>query len=149
MSAVDILDRMLPKTPAQRAVIDALKAAGWVVNAVPFPGAVVFGHPHNDARIPSPDWAREDKRAWGGETYYVLHQLTVLYTITGPGEGANGPYPVTIKLLKRESAAPWVGASEGNIGLAAAVAWINEPHPGTPYAVEPEPEKIPTERTLP
>lgn len=148
---VDILDRLRPNTAAQRAVTDALKTAGWVVDTVPFPGCILFGHPHNDADIPAPDWARADKLIWGFDTYRALHQVSVLYTITGPGRGANGPYPVTIKVFKRESAAGWMGVTEGPIGLAAAVDWINKPHPGTPYAATEaaEPEKIPTERTLP
>lgn len=146
MTAFAGLTRLRGATPKQEAVLEALRAAGWELVAVPFPGAFTVGHPHNATEIPTPDYAREEyapRRAWSPFPTYVLHrQLTILYDVQPGGEiaAAEGrPIPVKIRtLFAREATPPWVESREYSIGLGKAIEYINEPHPAATAGAEPK-----------
>jgi hypothetical protein len=144
MTAVTTLDRLRGKTAKQQAVILALRAGGWKVVVIPFPGAVTLGHPDNEVEIPTPDYAREEyapgRAYYPFPTYHVYRQLTILYDVQPGAEiAAAEGQPITIKIrsmFARQDTPPWITSREYTIGLGKALDYIREPHPATAAAQE-------------
>lgn len=137
MSAV--LAQLRAVTTKQQALLDAVIAAGWVVVNVPFPGAILLGHPDNDRPIPTPDYAREEyapgRAYYPFPTYHALHQITLLFTPTGrrvPSSTDPTREQVEVKIysvVAREASCPWVTASDHSLGLGKAIDFVRAPHP--------------------
>jgi hypothetical protein len=129
------LDQLTAKTKLQQELIDTIREQGWTVTVVPFPGAVTFGHPSNSKEIPTPDYAREPRP--GGnimtamypfESYHVLHQITILYSVIGDVTETEIPIKIGT-VFRREASAPWVTSREHSVGLRAAIDFVKAPHP--------------------
>lgn len=133
-------------TGRQQAVLDALIEGDWKVVTMPFPGAILLGHPDDDVEIPTPDYAREGRNPmYDFPTYRTLHQLHLTMKATGrfvPATAGRTRQCREVKLtavLIRECPAPWVQASNRVASLASAAAWVRAPHPATPHRKDVQP----------
>lgn len=127
------LSKLRPTTPTQRQLWDAMTAGGWTIVVVPFPNAVVLGHPSNVKERPTPDYAREEyapgRASYPFPTYHTLRQVTVLYRIDGePKEGEPVPIKISSVFL-RDSEVPWVESRDHSASLRDAIAYVRAPHP--------------------
>jgi len=93
----------------------AVQASGWPVVQTA-PGCYLATDPASDTELPTPDSI--PKGWWGQPTYTALRQLR--FAVHGDR---------FVYVAARECGAPWVGARERRLSLAAAIAYVQAGSP--------------------